>query len=260
MDDVPPPLPLPTSPTGTAPLPGADTAEGARAVEHPDPQHPDPQHPDLQHEESFVVRLLMEGNAVRSTSARHSRGGIEARWPSWAPTNLTTFIEAHLTHVMPGVRHDPQADHAGSGTGPAPGGAHLHARVEPAAPRAGSPFDIWLALRVGGQTLPPWGSLDYFAVARVDPVDVPGAEGNGKGSGGGIDVESVGTGAPVRQHPPLHSQGAVLAPSVTIHLASPGLPAGHYSLTAAISLRIPGVRRPLGVTGAGRATFEVRSH
>ncbi|MEX5634801.1 hypothetical protein [Parafrankia sp. FMc2] len=207
------------------------------------------------------MRLLLEGTAVRSTSVRHSRGGIEARWPSWAPANLTTFIEAHLTHVTPGVRHGPQADRAGSGTGPVPGGAHLPARVEPAAPRAGSPSDIWLALRVDDQTLPPWGSLDYSAVARVDPVDLPGAYGNGNGNGfdDGIAVESVDTGAPVRQHPPLRSQGAVLASSVTIHLASPGLPAGHYGLAAAISLRIPGVRRPLGVTGARRATFEITS-
>lgn len=237
-----------------------------------------PDSDEAQREESFVVRLLLDCDGVRSTSVQHARENTPMRWPGWRPSEVIAFIEARAGRLAPtapaGVDAGGQAALGTDGapdplsmsgplstldppaaleplssseplSGLEPLPVRLGVQVEPAGPRPGEPFTVALSVGFTPARPLPTGPLEYHTVAGVRPGDAaPGAAGSaehGTAPGGTV----------------LRAQGQLSAHAAVIRLTSPGLPTGRHLIDAAVSLRVGGVGRPVGLATATQVVLEV---
>lgn len=223
---------------------------------------------DAQREESFVVRLLVDGDGVRSTSVQHARENAPRRWPGWAPSEVIDFVEAHLGRLaLTAPAGDPDgravaggalAAGAAGGGGPAAGTGpnlnlffgeplplQLSVGVEPGGPRAGEPFAVTLAVDFSQVRPPPAEPLEYRAVVGLSPGDT---------APGPADDAADGTGQVATV---LRAQGEISARSPSVQLTGAGLPAGRHRIDAAVSLRVRGVGRPVGLATATQVVLDI---
>lgn len=244
-----------------------------------------PDSDEAQREESFVVRLLLDCDGVRSTSVQHARENTPMRWPGWEPSEVIAFIEARAGRLAPTA---PAGGDAGSqaalGTDGAPDPlsmsgplsalgplstldppaaseplssseplsgleppipARLGVQVEPAGPHPGKPFTVALSVGFAAARPPPTGPLEYHAVAGVRPGDAA------PGAAGSAEHGTDPGGTVLR------AQGQLFAHAAVIRLTSPGLPTGRHLIDAAVSLRVGGVGRPVSLATATQVVLEV---
>ncbi|WP_026239734.1 hypothetical protein [Parafrankia discariae] len=202
---------------------------------------------EAQREESFVVRLLLDCDGVRSTSVQHARENAPMRWPGWEPSEVIAFIAARAGRLAPtapaGALEPLSGSRPLSGSEPLP--VRLGVQVEPAGPHPGEPLTVALSIGFTPAHPPPTGPLEYHAVVGVRPGDAaPGAAGSaGHGTGPGGTV--------------LRARGRLSTRSTVIRLTGPGLPTGRHLIDAAVSLRVAGVGRPVGLATATQVVLEV---
>ncbi|WP_157475572.1 hypothetical protein [Parafrankia sp. EUN1f] len=198
-----------------------------------------------------MLRLLVDADGIRSTSIRAVRGHAEARWPSWRPAELVTFVESQLA----GLIHPPGGEDRTLTEVDfhqiVPTRLDLLAEVRPSSPAAGSPFGIWLVLHVDEMPSPHRSDqLEFRAVVRVSPLNKSMSYSDATSSstqiGAGQDTPS-----------PLRARGTVSGAATSIHLTDPGRPAGRYQVDAAVTVHIAGVRRPVGLAGIVPLHFDV---
>ncbi|KPM56612.1 hypothetical protein ACG83_01525 [Frankia sp. R43] len=199
-----------------------------------------------------MLRLLVDADGVRSTSIRAVRGQTEARWPSWRPAELVTFVESQLTGLIRPPRSEDRTIAAVDIPQIAPTHLDLLAEVRPSSPTAGSPFDVRLFLHVGERPSPHRSDqLEFRAVARVSPL-TRSMPHSGAAACSSAQI-SVGQEMPS----PLRARGTVSGAATSIHLADSGRPAGRYQVDAVVTVHIPGVRRPVGLAGIVPLHFDV---
>jgi predicted flap endonuclease-1-like 5' DNA nuclease len=200
-----------------------------------------------QRDESILVRVLVnEDGSIRRMTARHIRTGTEDRWPGLERAALFGFIEKVIGSAAPSGTAPAEAP-AGQ-TRPAeawpdpgqprPAAAHRapaeaeHARpasfavlsVERTALRAAEPFTLTMTIELAGPVSHA-DRLAYSAVVVAMPL----------------------TGGP--KQTVAKSDGLFATTSSAISIDAAGLPSGAYRLDGAVSLREPGVDRPVALAG-----------